>query len=57
MTKRFYSAGLKSTIAKLDVDKLKTVLDNLCRLCNAVVNVVKNTEFNKSSFKSQCYWY
>ena len=57
MTKRFYSAGLKSTIAKLDVDKLKTVLDNLYRLCNAVVNVVKNTEFSKSSFKSQCYWY
>ena len=36
MTKKRYSASLKSDVDKLDIDKIKPVLDNLCKISNVV---------------------
>ena len=41
-------AALKTEVDKIDVDKLKTVLDDLAKLSNVVKNeVVKKTAYNK----------
>ena len=41
-------ASLKTEVGKLDIDKLKTVPNDLTKLSNVVKNdVVKKTEYNK----------
>ena len=44
-------AALKAEVDKIDVDKLKTVPDDLAKLSNAVKNeVVKNTDFSADNY-------
>ena len=44
-------SALKSEVDKIDVDKLKTVPDDLAKLSNVVKNeVVKNTDFSADNY-------
>ena len=44
-------AGLKTEVDKIDVDKLKTVPDDLAKLSNVVKNeVVKKTDFSTDTY-------
>ena len=51
-------ASLKTEVGKIDVDKLKTVPTDLCKLSNVVKNeVVKKAVYDKLIFKFIIYYF